>query len=836
MHVKEQDNFMLGVQHALGLPIRTRCAELTVLLDRGGLLELHNFFPILIDNIFGPQGTLSWGLRTTTEDQCEDFRQLQHFLSPGGPLFKLIYTLLRDPNIKYDFPLTYLPAKIRQFLEHSQGHPFYSELIHVNPQTKQIMSLLLNPFDYYIFHFAYHLINPWQQRAGSAVTSWNTVYYILCCDYIIHFLPTDPTATILPVIYYNGKNPLQAMKSSLQEQEPRSSGLINAKTLAKSKDDSFKKNLDIHHPRNDIWRSESVLTVFTDMWLYNDQVNESTSNLNSTFNISMTTRLLYHNELPTGEYMRIVRVLIKQLHSFSGSAKADDTHLAELKKIALPMIQGKFYIFLRNLIHRWPLDGSFRLVLELWLTYIQPWRYPPNNLIKHLNKKETNPDVEDVALAPQVSVEREYLPFIAENLLCYVVIFQQLLPRFGRVDLVSPKISLMLYRLSKVFDQPNLPNFLREVEQCVENNHSPTHKYNDHWANSLPPLSPTSNWSTNITQRGNTSVESSHKQGFTPILNSTAFLSGNTVHTEKKWSAIVRQKIFELEGPNFCYKPLFSDPPAPEVYDLIIQIKRSIRHAQELVRLKQEEEEKMYSGFWGQIKYFFHTPSSNDEFTLRDRQKVPMYLQVALENLTDMFNITTEVTEREPEPIVSPNTSNFDMSNDFKFLTPERVRSRIKNIKYEGDPDLHPIQTMENAFLVRTLYQIALKINECYGPNFYQLYHSPTFTGRLARQILCPPMTIYRYDKTIPGSPRVSSNLPPRVSLRFMASYRFLTYLCIGAFIFWLLGYNLEFYLFFIITVFIVYKSFRAVRSGESVVRHNYPTEGFGNISFSDSF
>lgn len=106
----------------------------------------------------------------------------------------------------------------------------------MNPQTKQIMSLLLSkyceinmylfiyfllilfldPFDYYVFQFAYHLINPWQQRAGSAVTSWNTVYYVLCCDYIIHFLPTDPTAIVSPIIYYNGKNPLQAMKSSLQ--------------------------------------------------------------------------------------------------------------------------------------------------------------------------------------------------------------------------------------------------------------------------------------------------------------------------------------------------------------------------------------------------------------------------------------------------------------------------------------------------------------------------------------------------------------------------------------------------------------------------------------------
>lgn len=51
------------------------------------------------------------------------------------------------------------------------------------------------------------------------------------------------------------------------------------------------------------------------------------------------------------------------------------------------------------------------------------------------------------------------------------------------------------------------------------------------------------------------------------------------------------------------------------------------------------------------------------------------------------------------------------MSNDFNFLTPERVRNRIKNIKYEGDPDLHPIRTNENAFIVRTMYQVSQKIN-----------------------------------------------------------------------------------------------------------------------------
>ncbi|XP_072391535.1 sphingomyelin phosphodiesterase 4 [Diabrotica undecimpunctata] len=822
--IKEQD-FMAGVQHAMRLPVRARCAELTVLLDRGNLLELHNFFPVLIENIFGPQGTLSWGLRTTTESEAEDFRQLQHFLSPCGPVFKLIYTLLRDPNIRYEFSLAYLPLKIRQFLENSQGHPFYSDLLHVNVQTKQIVSLMLNAFDYYIFHFAYHLINPWQQRAGSSC--WNTVYYVLCCDYILHFLPTDPGTSVLPVIYYNGKNPVQTTKIYLVD-KPQSSGLIQTKKQIK--DETMQTNLDYHHPRNDIWRSETVLTVFTDMWLHNNQVTETTNTLN-TLNIPHASRFLQHNELPTGEYMRIVRVLVKQLHSFHQSARADDTNLGELKKLSIPMIQGKFYIFLRNLIHRWPLDGSFRLVLELWLTFIQPWRYPPSNLIKHINKKEMNPYIDDLATAPQTEVDVEFIPFIAENLLSYTVIFQQLLPRFGRVDLISPKMSLMLYRIAKVFDQPNLPKFLRDIEQCVDNNNSPTHSYNKHWVNNLPPLSPTTNWSTNTTVQNLTFSESFQSQKSSP---SNTFLISRG-GSEKKWSAMVRQKIFELEGPNFCYKPLFSCPPAPEVFDLIFQIKKSVRDAEDIVRAKEKEEQEMFSGFWGNIKYFFIGTDPNDEFTLRERQKVPLHLQVALQNIMDMFNISHEITEREYEPLnVTPVTMNT--SNDYLFLTPERIRARVKNIKYEGDPDLRPIQSYENAFLVRTLYQISQKLNEIYGPTFYQLYHSTAFVGRLSREILCSPITIYRYDKSIPGSPRISSNLPPRLSLRFLANYTFLGYLFFGAFIMWLFGYNINVYFIFLIFVFLLYKCYKAVRSRETPVRHNYPTQGFRNISFSDSF
>lgn len=63
---------------------------------------------------------------------------------------------------------------------------------------------------------------------------------------------------------------------------------------------------------------------------------------------------------------------------------------------------------------------------------------------------EVHPDVDDNINNGLKPVDPEYLPFIAENILAYIVIFQQLLPRFLRVDLASPKNSLMLYRMTKV--------------------------------------------------------------------------------------------------------------------------------------------------------------------------------------------------------------------------------------------------------------------------------------------------------------------------------------------------------------------------------------------------
>lgn len=123
------------------------------------------------------------------------------------------------------------------------------------------------------------------------------------------------------------------------------------------------------------------------------------------------------------------------------------------------------------------------------------------------------------------------------------------------------------------------------------------------------------------------------------------------------------------------------------------------------------------------------------------------------------------------------------------------------------------------------------------GPTFYQLYHNPTYWGRFARQFLMPPITVHKYDKTTLGSPRVSVNLPPRISFRRCASFKFIWYFIIGALIAWLLDYRFDVYLFILISSFLLYKMLKAIpKNCANSARHGYPTQGFGNISFSDSF
>lgn len=126
-----------------------------------------------------------------------------------------------------------------------------------------------------------------------------------------------------------------------------------------------------------------------------------------------------------------------------------------LRQLAQPLLNAQMYSFLRSLLNRWPLDNSFSVVLELWLSFIQPWRYS----FERLRDQE-----EAIHYMDNQPIQRPFDSFVKENMLSYTQIFIQLLPRFERLDLCSVKNASMMHRLLKVFSQSNLVDLLRANE------------------------------------------------------------------------------------------------------------------------------------------------------------------------------------------------------------------------------------------------------------------------------------------------------------------------------------------------------------------------------------
>ena len=137
--------------------------------------------------------------------------------------------------------------------------------------------------------------------------------------------------------------------------------------------------------------------------------------------------------IPVSDTLKIVRMLIKHLHYFSNSGGPSDvTPLDQLKRATLPGVKQQMYSLFKYIFGHWPHDTSFRLVLETWLSFIQPWRYTDRG--------------RPVADSDPAPVDGRWQGWVAENILLYSEVLRLLLPRFFRMDLTASKNAYMLFR------------------------------------------------------------------------------------------------------------------------------------------------------------------------------------------------------------------------------------------------------------------------------------------------------------------------------------------------------------------------------------------------------
>ncbi|XP_053543823.1 sphingomyelin phosphodiesterase 4 isoform X2 [Ictalurus punctatus] len=740
-------------------PLLQRCQELVKVIDDYPAKELHLVFPWLVEGIFGSlDGVIvGWNLRFL-HARTNEYNIVLDFLDPCGPMMKLVYKLQAE-DYKYELPISYLPGPVKASIH--EGVLPDCPLFHNKLQFPMSGLIMLNPFEYYMFNFASSLIAPKNYPPGQHGSCSDSAYFVLVDAYLKHFLPTE--GNVPP-------SPFSDPRGSVASPAPRSSSMpyigygVHSSSLLK-RHISHQPSVNADPAAQEIWRSETLLQVFVEMWLHH-------------YSLEVYQKLqspqVKEPFSPTEEHVLVVRLLVKHLHAFSNSLKQEQassspsTHshaspLEEFKRVVVQrFVQQKLYVFLQHCFGHWPLDASFRAVLETWLSYIQPWRYTEekNNL---------------KAEAQNRAVPDKWASFVQENLLMYTKLFQGFLNRSLRTDLVSAKNALMVFRVAKVFAQPNLPEMIQKGEQLFL---EPEHVLHHRQARVF--LSPA---------HGGSFLSSRQPAGTDTVFK-------------------VKSHVYGLEGQDCQYKQMFSS----ELRGVVLKLVQIIAQARQTAKRisDQSAEVAANSSFLSWFSVGFSDPNYTFNGAEADDmgecvKKTHEFLDRALDYLCQIFRLNSgqltqlmaNVTSTDDDG-ESRQLPDYIQSENGPVLT-DLGRMQIINglrrfeVEYQGDPELQPIRSYENAFLVRLLFRLSSFINERLGGHMEALCSRQDFLGRASRHYLSvSPVPEQRWRSPALRQTR-GRGQRPRLSLRALASYRTLftllmLYLLLALFSFGLLS------------------------------------------------
>ncbi|XP_041058671.1 sphingomyelin phosphodiesterase 4 isoform X3 [Carcharodon carcharias] len=757
----QQPSYLLALLKADGAnkPQFQRCHELSKAIEDYSPKELHLIFPWLMESVFGNQdGSVpGWNIRYLQgRASPTEYAAVVDFLDPSGPMMKLVYKLHAE-DYKYEFPISYLPGPVKASIQEGvlPDFPLYHNKLQFPPSGLANLSLSLNPFEYYLFNLAMHLTTPRNCPPGQLFSTSDSAYFVIVDRYLKYFLPVEGNVPASP--FLNACGTVSPPTPRAQNVPFTSYGGPHTSLLKRHI--SHQPSVNTDPAAQEIWRSETLLQIFVEMWLHHYSLE---------LYQKMQSPHVKEPFTPTEEHVLMVRLLVKHLHCFSNSIKQEQalpspsTHshtgspLEEFKRAVIScFFQQKLYVFLQQCFSHWPLDASFRAVLETWLSYLQPWRYAAEKLPNVIESVDR-------------SVPDKWAPFVQENLLMFTKLFQGFLNRALRTDLVSPKNALMVYRVAKVYSQPNLAEMIKEAERLFLEP-DPLHHPRQHRVYASPGFS------------------SSFMSSWHSPMADTTFR--------------VKSHVYNLEGQDCVYKQMFGS----DVRNLVLKLAQLIAQAKQTAKSISDHTAEQSTGhslmsLLGLSTYDFNTSAYGgndlDDLGPDEIRKTDEYLERSLEYLCLVFKLST--------PHLSSLATNVGATSDEngRHQMPDCIqgengltltqlgRYQIINglrrfeIEYRGDPELQPIRSYESGLLVRLLFQLSSVINLRFAGEMEALCQRDSIMGRLARYYLTYP-ELGRRIKSGPVICRSFQQHQPRLSLRFLASYRtlFSLFICmvIGA-------------------------------------------------------
>ncbi|KAL0965416.1 hypothetical protein UPYG_G00281030 [Umbra pygmaea] len=752
-------------------PFLQRCQELVKVIDDYPAKELHLIFPWLVESILGSlDGAITgWNLRFL-QTRSTEYNIVMDFLEPGGPMLKLVYKLQAE-EYKYEIPVSFLPGPVKASIQEGvlPDCPLFHNKLQFPLSGLQTLSLALNPFEYYMFMFASSLITPKNYPPGQHVSTSDNAYFVLVDVYLKYFLPTEGSVPPSPFSDNRGSVSPAPRAPSV----PFAGYGIHSTSLLK-RHITHQPSATADPAAQEIWRSEALVQVFVEIWLHHYSL-EMYQKMQSPqvklallqYRLSMSSmpsqpltppgsgNLYTYQEpfTPTEEHVLVVRLLVKHLHAFSCSLKPEQVSsspsahshtspMEEFKRVVVQrFVQQKLYVFLQHCFGHWPLDASFRAVLETWLSYIQPWRYTGEKISSPTDLTKGVPD--------------KWASFVQENLLMYTKLFQGFLNRVVRTDLVNVQNALMVFRVSKVFAQPNLSDMIQKGEQLfLEPEHVLHHRQ--------------------------------HRVFLTPGHGGSFLSTRQPMVTDGVFR--VKSHVYGLEGQDCQYKQMFG----VELRGTVLKLIQIIAQARQTAKRISDHSAEVAANISFMSWFGKGFPDLNQTLnggevddTGECVRKTHEFLERSLDYLCQIFRLNAGQLSQ----LMSTLGSGQDDGNSRQLpdcvqgenglMLTDLGRMQIINglrrfdIEYQGDPELQPIRSYENALLVRLFFKISSLFNERFRGHMEALCSRSDFLGRLGRHYLTSPETMADGRRRSPEARRTAErNRRPRLSLRTLASYR----------------------------------------------------------------
>ncbi|XP_035218797.1 sphingomyelin phosphodiesterase 4-like isoform X2 [Stegodyphus dumicola] len=680
-----------------------------------------------------------------------EFETLKRFMAPDGPLLRLVFKFVDEFSPKFEFPISCLPIPSQRLLQEGKiPHLYANKLQAINPGLPP-SSLQLNAFEFYFFHYAYFIVNPTLKSSFHTVNQQETLYAHLLEDYLFYFLPTEGRAV-----------PLYQTPSNVQHSPILTSSLSSNCGSPHVTSDHL-QSYDVHinsHARPDFlsplrtkpsllkkgtvlmvaspgsgssyfansaaesWKSETFLLILKEIYLNQNSLDQQQNAID----------LIPKIFVPTHYHVWMVRILVKHLHFFfnssllsnqtSGHGQIMIDSLGRLKSLGMTqLIQKEMYCLLKSTFDHWPLDASFRVPLETWLSYIQPWRYI------HCD------------LEPSV-----WQKFVNENILFYTSIFQQVLRRFLRMDLNCPKNAYMLFRLTKVFSTGELRDMIMQAERGSVSKPSDIGMHNSFIHRSPEKFSFTRKIS-QLEVPGST---------YTPLFSEPVFMM--VTHLLSAIS-VAREKALIQD---VCQHNI-----SRSFFDQLSNVFKTYSDGYNSDENNPADIRKVAS----------YLEASSQQLCQFFREVLPPPINTS--SVASQLGFTTA------GPSTNNNVEKIHQSKFHELSVDEKLqllnKKKKPDVTYWGNPDLQPVRTYEIAFLVKIFNEISQHLNEKYSSEIQNLYNQPTIWGKMCRRMLSKPVIYYNVNKAsnMQSVSMEPVQLPPRINLRFLANKQLIFYLFI---------------------------------------------------------